>query len=1345
MSETFSFTSDIDPNSIQDVPGAGAAGSVSGYELIGSTITVTFSDGTFEEVAVGSLYDESFFTPSPLDDGNVGGAQGLVTTEDAPAAPTLSVVGETGDAVDTLFGTQVEVDGSDFTLLVEGAPNSAVEILQMDTRLFIASGDAPFGVSPGELPFYANEAMAGKATFVGIIGPDGTLEIPSSLIVTTTTDGTPTGGVNAFVALVQNGDGELSQTSVPLVVRQGAPLIFDEPGVMEFDGTNATVIELAHDAVYEIPQGTVAFSFVAADTSGDQGLFSKDAKGFVGGGNHFLVYLSGDTLKARFQDGTDDVTLEFDGIQAGVEYEIAATFGPDGSGLWVDGNLVASDALYMDWTQNVEAIQWGGRGWASSSGAFGFDAPFEGTISDKQVYGEVLTASQIAGLAADSSGSNAAPIAVDDDLLVDEDSSATLDPLANDSDPDDDTLSVAQISSGPANGEAVLNPDGTITYTPNLNFNGLDSFEVDVTDGSNTVTSTVSVTVDPVNDDPVANDDAVSAIVGAPTLLDVLANDSDPDGDTPVITSATNGASGGTVQIAPDGSSVTFVPADGAVAGDTDTFTYTIDDLNGGAPQTATVVVTVLGQPNLDPVAVADDVATPEDTPLTFDPGANDSDGNGDTVVAFEIFSDPSNGTAIVNGDGTVTYTPNANFNGPDSFEVTVTDGVGGFDTSVVNVTVTPENDPPTANPDSATTSEGNAVIIDLLGNDEDIDGDSLSIQSIEDPANGSVVDNGNGTITYTPDAEFSGEEVFDYTISDGTETSTASVTVTVSSFPVPIFDDPGEMVFTGGAATVVELPHDSIYEIPEGTISYVFNAGDTSGNQGLFVKDASGSVGGGNHFASYLQGSSLKVRFQNADESTTLTIPGIVPGVDYAFAATFGPEGGNVFLDGVLVASTSVVMDWTTNVEFIQYGGRGWASASGAPGFDAPFNGTIAEKRIFDVALTDAQVAELHNTGSDNTDPVAIDDDLLVDEDSSATFNPAANDSDVDGDTVVAVAIASDPANGDAVLNPDGTITYTPNPNYFGFDGFEVVVADGNGGTAQSLVNVTVGAVDDDPIAVDDTDATQQNTAVEIDVLANDIDVDGDDLFVTLDVGNGPSNGAAEVGVDGTVTYTPDDGFVGSDTFDYILSDGDGPTSTATVTVDVTAEEPDPVAFFERPGVTDFDGSSGSVENIAPSSLFEVPEGTIAFSFIDGNPASRQGLFVKDASGFVGGGNHLAIYIDKGDLIARFQDGANSETIVFEDLVADQEYEVAAVFGNGVELWVDGTLVGSDAGFTMDWTQNQEFLQIGGLGWGSSTGNGSFTNAFSGQIADVEIYDERLDSDQIQDLALQSAFDTPI
>ncbi len=1341
--ETFTFTSDVDPNSIQDVPGAGAAGAVSGYELIGSTVTVTFSDGTFQEIATASLYDESFFTATTADDGNVGGAAALVTTADAPAAPSLSVVGETGDLVDTLYGTQVEVGGSSFDLLVEGEPDSTVEILQMDTRLFIASGDSPFDVSSQELPFYANEAMAGKATFIGTIGLDGTLVVPSSLITTTSSDGTPNGGVNAFVALIMNDAGELSQTSEPLVIRQGTPLVYDAPGVMEFDGTNASVLVLPHDPVYEIPSGTVAFSFTAENTSGPKGLFSKDASGFVGGGNHLVIYLDGTTLKARFQDGAESILLEFGGIQAGEEYEIAATFGPDGSGLWVDGNLVASDDLYMNWTANAEAIQWGGRGWSGPTGSLGFDAPFNGTISDKQIYSEVLTASQIAALASTSSGSNSAPNALDDDLVVDEDTSGQIDPLTNDSDPEGDPLEVAGIGNGPANGNAVLNPDGTITYTPDPNFNGADSFEVEVTDGFSVVTSTVSVTVAPINDDPVANDDSLTASLGIATAMDVLDNDDDIDGDLLVIVDKTDGVNGGTVEIAPDGSGVTFTPAAGATAGDTDTFTYTIDDQQGGALQIATVTVNILAEPNIDPVAAVDDVETDEDTPLNFAPGANDFDGNGDPVVASSIFSDPSNGSATVEADGTVTYTPNANFQGEDSFEVTVTDSVGGFDTNVVNVLVNPVNDPPVANPDEATTAESSPVVIDLLANDEDIDEDTLVIQSIEDPANGSVSDNGNGLITYTPDDGFVGEDVFEYTIFDGTETSTASVTVTVSSFPTPIFDEPLEMVFDGSSASVVELPHSSIYEIPQGTISFVFNAGDTIGTQGLFAKDASGNTGGGNHFAAWLGGSTLNIRFQNSGASETLSIPGIVAGADYAFAATFGPDGSNVYLDGSLVETTPLVMNWVTNVEFIQFGGLGWSSASGAPGFNSPFNGTISEKKIFDVALSDEQVAELPGTGSDNTDPVAVNDDLAVDEDSFATIAPGANDIDLDGDTVFAVAIASDPSNGDAVVNPDGTVTYTPDPDYFGSDAFDVTVSDGNGGTAQSTVNVDVQGFDDDPVANDDNAATQQAAPVNVDVLDNDDDADGDALFVTLDLLNGPSNGSALVEADGSITYTPNGDFIGQDSFDYILSDGDGPTSSATVTVDVTEDVPPSVPFYTLAGVTEFDGSASSVENIPHSALFEVPEGTITFSFVDENPNTRQGLFVKDASGFTGGGNHLAIWIDDGDLNARFQDGSSSERFIFQDLVVGQEYEVAAVFGNGVELWVDGTLVDSAPGLTMDWTQNQEFLQIGGLGWSSPTGDGSFVDPLTGQIADVEIYDERLDSDQIQALAAVSSLDT--
>ncbi|MEM7545403.1 MAG: tandem-95 repeat protein [Pseudomonadota bacterium] len=1325
--ETFTFTTDIDPNSIQAVPGAGAAGAVSGYELIGSTITVTFTDGTNTEMSLGSLFEE----------GSLGGSVAQITSEDVVAAPTLAVVGAGGDLVGSLPGDQVDVLGTNFDVQITGTPGASFELLQVDTRLFIASGAAPFDVTAAELPFHANEAMTGQAIFTGTFDASGIATVSASLLETQGAGNTPDGGLNYLVARVTE-NGEAGLVSAPLVVKQGAGLVLDDPGVMVFDGSPGAVMEIPHDAIYEIPEGTVAFSFTADNVSGPKGLFTKDASFFVGGGNHFVLYLDGNTLTARFQDGANSAIMEFDGIQAGTEYEIAATFGTDGVELWVDGNLIDADPLIMDWTQNVEFIQWGGRGWGSASGQPGFDAPFSGTIADKQIYSEALTASQIAALAARSSASNAAPTAVDDTATVAEDGSVNIDVVANDSDADGDIVTLAGVAAQPANGTAVAEADGTVTYTPNPDFNGTDSFDVSVSDGQGgTAISTVTVTVTGVNDDPIAVDDSATTVLETAAVIDVLANDIDVDGDTLIVAVTTDGANG-SVTVNPDGT-VTYTP-DAGFIGD-DSFTYTVDDQAGGAPSQATVDVTVLGAPNIAPVAVADADTVAEDGSVTFQPGTNDTDANGDTVVGFVIAAQPANGLAVVNPDGTVTYTPNANFNGVDTFDVTVTDGNGGFDTATATITVTPVNDAPVANDDAASTAADEAVIINVLGNDTDVDGDALSIAGIVDAANGTVVDNGNGTVTYTPDAGFEGTDTFAYDVTDGDLTDTATVTVEVSAFPDPIFDMPGETSFNGQNNGVIEIAHNPTFSIPEGTVNFSFTAADTNGAQGLFVKDASGFVGGGNHLAIYLDGSDLIARFQDGANSVSLVIPGINAGQQYDLAATFGPGGSTVYLDGAEVASDPLVMDWTQNVEVIQFGGRGWASASGATGFDAPFQGIIADKQIFDQALDADQIVELHTDGPVNGAPVAVDDDITVIEDGSTTFDPVANDSDPEGDPLAPVAVVAAPANGSAIINGDGTVTYTPDADFAGSDAFDISIGDGNGGIDVSTVNVTVTPVDDDPVAVDDAVATQVGQAVVVDVLANDIDVDGDALSV---VANGTAaNGTVVDNGDGTITYTPDAGFLGSDSFEYTVSDGAGPTDTATVSVDVTDEPVVPEPVFELAGVTTFNGSNGNVVNVAPTADLEIAEGTIAFSFIDDNPGTRQGLVTKDASGFVGGGNHLAAYIEGGDLNVRFQDGVNSEVFVFENLVAGQEYEVAATFGaGGVALFVDGALVDQQAGFIMNWETNQEFLQVGGLGWASATGASDFTNPLSGQMADVEIYDEVLDNDGIQLLANSSSFD---
>ena len=168
------------------------------------------------------------------------------------------------------------------------------------------------------------------------------------------------------------------------------------------------------------------------------------------------------------------------------------------------------------------------------------------------------------------------------------------------------------------------------------------------------------------------------------------------------------------------------------------------------------------------------------------------------------------------------------------------------------------------------------------------------------------------------------------------------------------------------------------------------------------------------------------------------------------------------------------------------------------------------------------------------------------------------ANDSDLDGDTL-SVSATTAPASGSVVINVDDTITYTPNTNFNGGDNFTYTVIDGQGGSAIATVNVTVNGTNDDPTAVDDGAVTNEDTAVIIDVLANDSDLDGDTLSVSATTA--PTSGTVVINAGLTVTYTPDADFNGNDSFTYTMSDGQGGSATATVNVTVSAVNDDPTA----------------------------------------------------------------------------------------------------------------------------------------------------------------------------------------
>ena len=332
---------------------------------------------------------------------------------------------------------------------------------------------------------------------------------------------------------------------------------------------------------------------------------------------------------------------------------------------------------------------------------------------------------------------------------------------------------------------------------------------------------------------PVANDDTATVDEDGSVIIDVLANDTDPDGDTLTVTAASS--PNGDVVINGDGT-ITFTPAPN-YNGPAE-ITYTVSDPDGNT-DTGSVDVTV-NPVNDDPVANDDTATVAEDGSVIIDVLGNDTDVDGDTLTVTAASS--PNGDVVINGDGTLTFTPAPNYNGPAEITYTVSDGNGGEDTGSVDVTVTPVNDDPVANDDTATTDFETAVVIDVLGNDTDVDGDTLTVASATSP-DGDVVINGDGTLTFTPAAGFEGDATITYTVSDGNGGSDdAVVTVTVNEQPLDGIvhgtagDDLIDLAYTGDPEGDMIDAGDEI--LPgEGPNDDIILAGD--GNDTIFAGEA--------------------------------------------------------------------------------------------------------------------------------------------------------------------------------------------------------------------------------------------------------------------------------------------------------------------------------------------------------------------------------------------------------------------------------------------------------------------------------------------------------------------------
>ncbi|HFD0648413.1 tandem-95 repeat protein [Vibrio parahaemolyticus] len=754
---------------------------------------------------------------------------------------------------------------------------------------------------------------------------------------------------------------------------------------------------------------------------------------------------------------------------------------------------------------------------------------------------------------------NDAPVAKDDIATTQEDTAVTIDVLPNDTDVDGDKLSIQSATVPEAQGKVEI-VDGKLVFTPAENFNGDAEITYTLTDGALTDQATVKVTVNAVNDTPVVESNIADQALAedfTPYTIDLNTAFSDVDNVDGELTFSVSGNSN--IQVAIVNGIATITPT--ADWNGSETLTFTATDPSGESIS-QTVNFTVA------PVAdiVADKATVVEDTPTFIKVLGNDTFEGDDKLVSLDTNNGPANGTVSVNPDGSVTYTPNDNYVGKDTFTYVVTSG-GVSESTTVEVNVTPVNDAPVAKDDIATTQEDTAVTIDVLSNDTDVDGDKLSLQSASVPEAQGKVEIVDGKLVFTPAENFNGDAEIIYTVTDGQLADEAKVTVTVN----PVNDAPTIKVDAVESITEDAVSTDTVVatltvrdtDTPEDqlTVSLENNSNGYFVLVGNEVKLTQTGVDAVNNDELNLKNLTISASVSDgvnptASDSDSLVVNRVndAPTVENAIAdqvlsedfASYTIDLNDAFKDSDSALNFSV----SGNSNVLVSIENGIATISPT----ADWNGS--ETLTF--TATDPSGESVSQTVNFTVAPVAdiVADKTTVVEDTPTIIKVLGNDTFEGDDKVVSLDTNNGPANGTVSVNPDGSVTYTPNDNYHGADSFTYIVTSG-GVSESTTVNVDVTPVNDAPVAKDDIATTQEDTAVTIDVLPNDTDIDGDTL--RIDSASVPKEqGTVEV-VNGKLVFTPAENFNGDAEITYTVTDG-ALTDQATVKVTVNAVNDTPV-----------------------------------------------------------------------------------------------------------------------------------------------------------------------------------------
>ncbi|NND77805.1 MAG: tandem-95 repeat protein [Flavobacteriales bacterium] len=787
------------------------------------------------------------------------------------------------------------------------------------------------------------------------------------------------------------------------------------------------------------------------------------------------------------------------------------------------------------------------------------------------------------------------PQAIDDQVTVFTGDTITINVLDNDIFPNNDIDSTSfQISSGPFHGTTITNiGSGTIIYIPDGVYIGTDTFTYVICNSwtCDSALVTISVTEITDNSSPIANDDIAQTTSGESIIINVQANDFDPDGDL-MLTSILSGPINGTAEVL-NGDSILYQPDQSFIGTEIITYLVTDDDGNTG---TATITITSSSENNENdlPIANDDNIQIFTEQEVTIDVQANDFDPDGDPLTTF-LYTLPTNGTATVLNEDAITYVPDTSYNGPDTFTYIISDGNGGTAMASVVIYISETstgNESPIANDDLESTNEGDAVFVDVQANDFDPDEDPLTTFILSLPANGTATVVNGSSILYTPDNGFIGNDSFSYLISDGNGgTDTASVTISVSLIPNDCPVVLGDSVITNEniAITFDPLQNDSDSDNGLDPSSVSILSGPVNGTAS--VDPLNGNV-------TYTPNTNFAENDLIVYEVCDLNIPACCE-IAFIYVDVIpdlindcpSAEDDSATTD----ENVSVTVDPLTNDSDIDNG----IDPSSVTILSGPVNGTAT---VDPVTGQITYNPDLNFAGSDlisysvcdlnippcceiafvsitiipdliNNCPTVVDDSASTDENFPVIFNPLINDSDSDnGIDPTSVSLVSGPVNGSAMVDPTtGEITYTPSTNFAGNDLLGYSVCDNNDPPCCDIAFVSISVLPDAfnscPEVLDDMATTDQEVPVIIEPLINDTDTDNGLDSASLTIITDPLNGTAELDLSNSeITYTPNTNFVGNELISYSICDLNDPPccDTAFIFINVIACVNDPLTAVD-------------------------------------------------------------------------------------------------------------------------------------------------------------------------------------